>query len=101
MPKLALLAVVILLAGCYHRFSSEMDRWVGKPEAELIAALGAPVRTADLGNGQRVLTWVDSYNASQPGERVVMAECVRSFTVSASTIASWSARGCQRLVVGK
>jgi hypothetical protein len=92
---------VLVLSGCVHRMSSDMNAWVGQDESTLVSKLGAPDRTADLPNGQKVLTYVTSYNGSQPGERVVMADCVRSFTVASAKIVSWSTRGCPGIVSGR
>lgn len=92
---------LLLLGACVHRLSSEMQSWVGKDESALVSELGVPHRTADLPNGQKVLTWVRSWNSSQPRELVVMVDCVRSFTVANAKVVGWSANGCPSIVQGR
>lgn len=89
-------AIGLLLgaSACVHRLSTDMNVWVGKDESALVSALGAPNRTADLPNGQKVYTWVTSWNTSGQGERPVMADCNRSFTLGGGHVLSWSAHGC-------
>lgn len=93
-----LCGLLVALAGCVRRMSTAMNAWVGKEEAQLVSELGAPNRTADLPNGQKVLTWVTTYNGADPGQMPVMVECVRSFTISASKVVSWSTRGCPSII---
>jgi hypothetical protein len=46
------LGAALLLQGCASRegFEARMHQYVGKPEAEVIAALGVPVRSFQVGN---------------------------------------------------
>jgi hypothetical protein len=89
------LLLCLLLIGCFHRFSSGMNAWVGRSADELISALGAPKRTAKLSDGGRVLTW-ETQTSTNAGEATI---CVRNFTVSKeNTVLRWSASGCPDLV---
>lgn len=91
MRRIGTLASIVLLTGCVHRLSSDMDHWVGKSADEIVSAWGAPTGTASLTNGGRVLTWEREYR-TDAGLRAV---CIRNVTVApTNTIASWSASGC-------
>jgi hypothetical protein len=85
---------VTLLAGCVHRLSSDLERWVGQPEAALISEKGAPNRSAEI-DGGRVLTYVLARDGAT-GQ-----ECVANFTVTKGVIAAWSQRGCPKVVTGR
>ena len=63
-------AALLALGGCTlpstAGFDSRMAALVGRPEAEVVAALGVPVRTYDAG-GQRFLQYEDRRIVSYPG----------------------------------
>lgn len=56
-----LLAIVCVAstgcAGMINRRNQMMASWVGRPSSELVTQWGAPTQAADIGAGQRVLTW--------------------------------------------
>jgi len=65
----------VLVSGC--TFTGNMDRqWIGRPESELVAALGEPDSTLSLEDGRKVLVWTSFEN---PGQVV---HCRRYFTIS-------------------
>jgi hypothetical protein len=89
----------LLLAGCaafgIHSMKSEMESWIGHDQSEIMSKWGAPVRSADLPNGSKVLTWTQQWNNADEGEMPTMATCSMSFTFSPQGIATaWSAMGC-------
>jgi len=74
MPMLRLVAIVLILAaiaGCVRRDrgeTSRLDAWIGKKEAKLVLAAGAPDAVHDLKGGRRILTWHRRHTESQAGE---------------------------------
>lgn len=94
-----LAGLCLSLSACVHRLSSEMDAWVGKDESALVSEWGAPSRAMALSNGSKVLTWVTAYNSADDGKPPEITDCVRSFTLAADRVVSWSAHGCPRLYV--
>ena len=95
------LALLLLLAtACVHSMKSGMQAWIGHDQSEIIQKWGAPVRSADLPDGSRVLTWETAYNAADQGEPPEMVSCVQSFTFSKDGKAiTWSTRNCLRYFV--
>ena len=86
----------IFLPGCLHRFSTEMDRWVGKSESDLVSSLGAPNLTAAIADG-KVLTYLTPWQTDEGKQ-----ECRRSFTIStAGRVTKWSASNCPPIYRGR
>jgi len=56
--------------------SEVMSKWVGVPEARLLASWGAPDRTAALSDGRKVDTWLTDWN-----DKDGMHTCRKTFTV--------------------
>ena len=57
-----------LLTGCTNQLAerqAELSHWVGQPEAQLVAALGAPNRVFDSGP-TKFLTYEDTYLQEGP-----------------------------------
>jgi hypothetical protein len=57
-----------MLAGCTGELAerqAELAHWVGQPEAQLVAAMGAPNRSYDSG-GMKFLTYEDVYVQEGP-----------------------------------
>jgi len=78
MFRLPLLVVAVLLAGCLARSADippnfDLQGWIGRPVADVIATWGAPTRIAE-GPAGRTFTWV----ATQYGERSLPANRVPS-----------------------
>ncbi len=74
MPMLRLVAVMLIFAaitGCTRRDRGEgsrLDAWIGKTEAKLVLAAGAPDAVHELKAGRRILTWHRRHTESQGGE---------------------------------
>lgn len=66
MHRLALL--LLLATACVHSMKSEMQARIGHDRSEIIQKWSAPVRSADLPDGSRVLSWETAYNAADQGE---------------------------------
>ena len=92
------LALLLLLAtACIHSMKSEMEAWIGHDQSEIVQKWGAPIRSADLSDGTRVLTWETRYNAADQDEPPEMVSCVQSFTFSkAGKAIAWSTRNCPK-----
>lgn len=74
---------------------SEMERWIGHDENEIVSRWGAPERSADLPNGSKVLTWTQRWNSADSGDPPTMVTCNMSYTFSpAGKATAWSAMGC-------
>lgn len=109
---LAILAVCAL-AGCANNElairQAELAKWVGRPETELLQAMGAPDRSYEAA-GVTVLTFKDQQIEWQPavpdywafapsgwgrgfGPRADVTECDTTFTVGEGVVKSFSLRG--------
>lgn len=100
--SLCVLIVAALLTACarLHAATHPGERWIGHDESELVSALGAPDRTASLGNGGRVLTWVRPTDGTTPdatvpgGQRHYRSECRSTYTVSPQgKVTAWTHTG--------
>jgi hypothetical protein len=76
---IAALPLLFLSSACTttSATSDVMGRWVGVPEARLLASLGAPDRTAALSDGRKVDTWLTDWN-----DKDGMHTCRKTFTVN-------------------
>ncbi len=100
-----------LLAGCTGELAerqAELSHWVGQPETQLVAALGAPNRSYDSG-GMKFLTYEDVYVQEGPpgpyyfgpgpaaptgfGGLRYTTVCDTTFTVADGTVKAFSFRG--------
>lgn len=70
LPRLATGLALLALGGCAFQteagFDARMSSLVGRPEAELVASLGVPVRTYDVG-AQRFLQYESRRLVTYPG----------------------------------
>lgn len=112
MRRILLLATVAL-TGCTNMLAvrqAELTSWIGRPETELVEAMGAPTRSYDAGK-VKVLTYEDRRVEITPGgpfygpgpfgygygggfpptaETLV---CATSFTIDGGVVRSFSFRG--------
>lgn len=80
-------------SACMQTTAKTMESWVGHQDTELVSKWGAPVRTATLTNGSKVMTWEKLWT-DQGGTRQI---CEESFTLSpAGVVLTWSANNCPR-----
>jgi hypothetical protein len=110
------LAWVVFATGCLTGCAgglaerqAELTQWVGQPESQLVAALGAPQRTYD-DNGMKFLTYEDVHleqlEPSGPfyfgpgpaaptgfGGRVAAEVCDTTFTVAGGVVKAFSLQG--------
>jgi hypothetical protein len=100
-----------MLAGCTAGLAerqAELSKWVGQPEAQLVAAMGAPNRVYDSG-AAKFLTYEDVYVEEGPvgpyyfgpgpaaptgysGQRYTTV-CDTTFTVAEGVVKAFSFRG--------
>lgn len=67
----AFMLILAIIVGCARRDRPErhrLDAWIGKKEAKLVLAAGAPDAVHDLKGGRRILTWHRRHTESQGGE---------------------------------
>jgi hypothetical protein len=96
-----------LLAGCASGIDerrSELAQWVGQPEVQLDAAMGAPHRTYDSG-GMRFLTYEEVHVTQEPlgpyylwpGPATMWGTsrsiCDTTFTVAGGVVRAFSLQG--------
>ncbi|HVY17641.1 MAG TPA: hypothetical protein VHB27_20650 [Rhodopila sp.] len=91
------------------RRQAELNRWVGRPETELVQAMGAPNRSYETG-GLKILTYEDHRVDIIPGTsyypgfgpfwpdaglppQAINLTCDTSFAVSGGIVRSFSLRG--------
>lgn len=73
----AALVLAVCLDACTTK--SAMNSWIGRPESQLLASLGAPDNTARFPDGGKVDTWVTTWNDDYWG----LHTCRKTFTVNA------------------
>jgi hypothetical protein len=92
----------LLLQGCASRqgFEARMHQYVGQPEANLIAALGVPVRSFQVGNRsflqyERRLVTADALPGWGWGGGVSVQtwQCDTTFEIVDGRVASFTSRG--------
>jgi hypothetical protein len=92
----------LLLQGCATRegFEARMHQYVGKPEADLIASLGVPVRSFQVGNRsfvqyERRLVTADALPGWGWGGGVSVQtwQCDTTFEIVDGRVASFTSRG--------
>ncbi len=71
---LILSMLIVWAVGCAST-GNTTNKWIGRPESELINARGQPDNTATLTDGRKILTWDDYYSANQ------VVPCRQSFTI--------------------
>ncbi|MBR0649017.1 hypothetical protein GXW78_05035 [Roseomonas terrae] len=98
----AALGGTLLLQGCATRqgFEARMGQYVGKPEADLVAALGVPVRSFNVGN-RSFLQYERRFVTADAGPgwgwaggvSVQTWDCDTTFEVVGGRVASFTSRG--------
>ncbi len=107
--KVALAAMA--LSGCTGGLAerqAELSQWVGQPEAQLVAAMGAPHRAYESG-GVKFLTYEDAYVEQGPSGpyyfgpgpaaatgfsgTVYRTVCDTTFTIADGVVKAFSFRG--------
>ncbi|MEA2740417.1 MAG: hypothetical protein QOH05_3724 [Acetobacteraceae bacterium] len=114
MRRLCLLAWIMLAAGCSDGLAgrqAELARWVGRPEVDLVALMGAPNRSYET-DGVKFLTYEDrrveivpgspfygpgpfgpfGYGGGFPPTAMNLA-CDTTFTVAGGIVRAFSLRG--------
>ncbi len=100
-----------LLAGCSNGLAvrqAELTHWVGQPETDLLAAMGAPNRSYDSGT-LKFLTYEELHFEQGPGGpyyfgpgpaaingfggRITASVCDTTFTVASGVVRAFSLRG--------
>ena len=112
MRRPTVLLLIVLLAGCTNGAAvrqSELSHWVGRPETELAAAMGAPNRSYDAG-GMKFLTYEERRIEIVPGDgfepgfgwfgygggfppAATTLVCDTTFTVAGGVVRGFSFRG--------
>jgi|ERR1700733_4570556 hypothetical protein len=109
-PRWAVL-VAWLLACCTGGLAerqAELTQWIGQPEAQLVAAMGAPHRTSASG-AQKFLTYEDLRTKRQPSgdfyfgpgpaaptgfwDGTTALACDTTFTLTGGVVKGFSVRG--------
>ncbi|HEX2943986.1 MAG TPA: hypothetical protein VHO91_23225 [Rhodopila sp.] len=105
------LLTALALTGCVNGLAqrqAELNQWVGKPEAALLAAMGAPNRAYET-NGMKFLTFEErsmdiipggpffgpgpfGFDGGFPPETVTYV-CDTTFTIVDGTVRAYSLRG--------
>jgi hypothetical protein len=111
MRRVWLVVAAVLLSGCTGGLAerhAELSHWIGQPESQLIAAMGAPHRVYDSG-GMKFLTYQEVEVQREPaggyyfgpgpaaptgfgGPRLI-STCETTFTVSGGVVRAFSLRG--------
>jgi hypothetical protein len=82
------LVVLMIVSGCAPAGKASSS-WLGKPEGELLAAMGKPDNTANLPDGRKVLTW-NQYESS-----IQTVPCRNSYTIGLDgNVEEFVASGC-------
>jgi hypothetical protein len=97
----AALGGVLLVQGCASRagFEARMGQYVGKPEADLVAALGVPVRSFQAGNRtflqyeRRFVTADAGPGWGWGGVNVQTWDCATTFEIVEGKVHSFTSRG--------
>lgn len=108
---LIVIAASAVLAGCANGLAqrqAELAHWVGKPESDVVQAMGAPDRSYDAGT-VKVLTYEDRHVQYEPGDpywwgpgpywhsgfppALRVYTCDTSFTIADKLVKSFSLRG--------
>ncbi len=106
--------VCLLLGGCANGLAqrrADLCQWVGRPETDLVQAMGAPARSYETG-GIKVLTYEDSRVDIIPGTsyypgygpywtgagaglppQAVNLRCDTNFTIAGGLVKSFTQRG--------
>ncbi len=111
MRWVGMVVAALSLAGCTGDLAerqAELQHWIGQPEAQLVAAMGAPNRSYDTG-GTKVLTYEEGYLHEGPAGpyyfgpgpagptgfsgTIYRTVCDTSFTIVGSVVKAFSLRG--------
>ena len=91
--------ITLSTAACIISTSGAMQKWVGQGENDLVSKWGAPDLSASLPNGNKVLTWITTYNDAADGKPSVMVQCKTSFTLSPTgKVTSFSYVQCPKYI---
>lgn len=92
----------LLLQGCATRqgFEARMGQYVGRPEQDLVASLGVPVRSFQVGN-RNFLQYERRHITAEAGPgwgwrggvSVETWDCATTFEIVAGRVASFTSRG--------
>lgn len=99
MRSIILLMAAVALTGCAAGVQRSMDAWMGRSEAEAVAAFGGPDRRYDMAGGAYVLTWERS-RLGTVGEATITASCERELIFNASgtvTGGRWQGNDCRAI----
>lgn len=112
MRRVGILLLVGALGGCAGGLATrqaELAQWIGRPEAELLGAMGAPNRSYDSG-GMKFLTYEErrveivpgspyyfgpgpfGYSSGFPPTATTLV-CDTTFTVAQNVVRAYSLRG--------
>ncbi|MGD9617651.1 MAG: hypothetical protein AB7H90_20040 [Alphaproteobacteria bacterium] len=101
-------AIVLCLAGCVvptqAAFEANMSAFLGRPEVDVIAALGVPTRSAEAGGlrfieyeHRRIVGWTGrNWHWGSPylgGDYIETRECRLTFTLRDSRVVHFDSRG--------
>jgi hypothetical protein len=111
MRILGIILTAVSLAGCVSELAerqAELSRWVGQPDSQLVAAMGAPNRVYESG-GIKFLTYEDVHYQEGPSGpyyfgpgpaaatgfsgTVYRTVCDTTFTVADGVVKAFSLRG--------
>ncbi|CAK8162450.1 conserved hypothetical protein [Candidatus Xenohaliotis californiensis] len=101
MSKIIIMLLVMLtIIGCATtvRYEASLAQWVGKPEDDLLSALGAPNSSYNGSNGARYLTYITNKKKSIftsasyvfTNSSVYEEKCSTTFTIIDGKVVSWS-----------
>jgi hypothetical protein len=112
MRRFGVLLLIAALGGCTSGLAvrqAELTQWIGRPEVELLGALGVPNRTYDSG-GMKFLTYEErrveispgtpygfgpgpfGYGGGSPPTAMTLV-CETTFTVAQNVVRAFSLRG--------
>jgi hypothetical protein len=115
MRRLVVLVAAGLIAGCVNQIAvrqAELTKWIGRPEVDLVQAMGVPTRTYETG-GLKFLAyeerrveivpgspyfvgpdpfWYGGYGGGFPPTAVTLV-CATTFTIGDGVVRTFTLRG--------